>query len=75
MDGIRELQVGEKVFCRQGDADSVLATTHTYTLVEIRRNERQHVEVRVKNWLGEMIPGWFPIWPHFEPYGPRRSAT
>lgn len=68
MGAIRKLQVGEKVFCRQGDDASVLATTHTYTLVEMRRNERQHVEVRVKNSLGEMMPGWFPIWPHFEPH-------
>lgn len=64
----REIEVGEEVFCRQGDAESILATTHRYTIVEILRSASQHVEVRVKNSLGEDLPGWFPIWPHFEPY-------
>lgn len=68
MNEARELQVGEKVRCRQGDEACVLAPTHRYTLAEMRLNERQHVEVRVKNSLAEMMPGWFPIWPHFEPH-------
>lgn len=68
MNEARELRVGDEVLCRQGDEECALAPTHRYTLAEMRRNERQHVEVLVKNSLGEMMPGWFPIWPHFEPH-------
>jgi hypothetical protein len=71
---MREIEVGEDVFCRQGDSESVLATTHKYRISEMRRNAEQHVEVRVQNSLGEDMPGWFPIWPHFEPYTQDNAA-
>ena len=65
MNGKMPLDVGSKVMCQLGDEACVLAPTHTYTIAEKRRDANSHMEVRVKNSLGEDMSGWYPAAQHF----------
>lgn len=65
MNGATPLMVGDEVQCQQGDAGDVLCPTHVYTITQQRRDENNHMEVRVKNSQNEEHAPWFPVVPHF----------
>lgn len=65
MNGAVPLDVGDKVMCLNGDAECILAPTHTYKISAWKRDEKHHMHVQVANSQGELMPGWFPVVPHF----------
>lgn len=65
MESSKLLGVGDEVQCQRGDADCVLAPTHSYRVVETRRDANRHMHVRVKNSRGEVHDPWYPVVPHF----------